>query len=627
MVREMKTKASTSQLVVRNLVVSVKTKHILYGVNTGAQSGDLLAIMGPTGSGKTTLLNTIAGRVQSTSGEITMNGQYFNKHLRRRLGYVLQDDVFMPSLTLYETLYFTAMIRIAESVSVKDKQTRIDDIVKALDLKKCLHTVIGDFFVRGLSGGEKKRANIACEFLTDPDIMLIDEPTSGLDSTTAHNLMTQLKDYATHFNKTIIATIHQPSSQVYHLFSKLLLLMDGKVAYFGIASDALNYFERIGMTCAIHFNPADFLLALLSRDNETSKKILEEADRNKKFEIVCRQSPLSNGQNGHSNHSYTNTSDTDVSKAGLNTNGSAVSFDNICAVGIDTEETSVHSHHAWPTSFWMQYRMLTWRQFRQSKGRILHKYEVIQSLLLATLAGILYFQTDYSYRTLRDKMGTIFFSVTYWGFNCIIATVTGFPAERGVIKKEREAGAYRLSAYYAAKITSDLPLILITPVLFYCIIYWMSAIGDGVLFAIFVGVNLLFCTVAQSIGHIIGTAIPDMKLSFTTVSSYMLFSLLFSGFFNTHLPDWIKWAKYLSIVHYAFGCLNILSTEEMPVLWCNTTSIELYPSCTANTTFVTISDVLKDSGIDCPYFCYIATLGILFIVLRVLGYYVMKWKR
>ncbi|VDI66128.1 Hypothetical predicted protein [Mytilus galloprovincialis] len=224
-------------------------------------------------------------------------------------------------------------------------------------------------------------------------------------------------------------------------------------------------------------------------------------------------------------------------------------------------------------------------------------------------------------------MGTIVFSVTYWGFNCIIATVTGFPAERGVIKKEREAGAYRLSAYYAAKITSDLPLILITPVLFYCIIYWMSAIGDGVLFAIFLGVNLLFCTVAQSIGHIIGTAIPDMKLSLTTVSFYMSFSLVFSGFLNTHLPNWIKWAKYLSIVHYAFGCLNILSTDGMPVLWCNTTSVELFPSCTANTTFVTISDVLKDSGIDCPYFCYIATLGILFIVLRVLGYYVMKWKR
>ncbi|XP_052074941.1 uncharacterized protein LOC127712505 [Mytilus californianus] len=623
----MKTKSSSSQLVVRNLVVSVKTKHILYGVNTGAQSGDLLAIMGPTGSGKTTLLNAIAGRVQSTSGEITMNGQYFNKHLRRRLGYVLQDDVFMPSLTLYETLYFTAMIRIAESVSLKDKQTRIDDIVQALDLKKCLHTVIGDFFVRGLSGGEKKRANIACEFLTDPDIMLIDEPTSGLDSTTAHKLMIQLKNYVTQYNKTIIATIHQPSSQVYHMFSKLLLLMDGKVAYFGKASEALNYFERIGMPCAIHFNPADFLLALLSTDDETSKKIHEEADRHKKFENVCEQNPLSNGQHSHVNHSYTNNSDADISKAGLRTGGSAESFDDVCVVGIDKEETSVHSHHAWPTSFWTQYRMLTWRQFRQSKGRILHKYEIIQSILLALLGGILYFQTDYSYRTLRDKMGTIFFSVAHWGFNCMLGTVTGFPSERGVIKKEREAGAYRLSAYYAAKITSDLPLILIAPILFYSIIYWMSAVGDGILFSIFIGVNLLFCTVAQSIGHIIGTAMPDMKLSLTTVTTYMLFSLLFSGYFNTHLPDWVNWAKYLSIVHYAFGCLNILSTEGMHVLWCNTTSAELNPSCIGNTTFITITDVLKDSGIDCPYFCYIASLGILFIVLRVLGYYVMKWKR
>ncbi|XP_063397177.1 uncharacterized protein LOC134681470 [Mytilus trossulus] len=255
----MKTKSSASMLVVQNLVVLMKNKTILNGINAVAQSGDLLAIMGPSGSGKTTLLDTIAGRVQATSGQITLNGHCLNKQLRCRLGYVLQDDVFMSSLTLSETLHFTAMISIPESVTWKDKQARIVDIVNALDLTKCLNTVIGDFVVRGLSGGERKRANIACEFLTDPDIMLIDEPTSGLDSSTAHKLMIQLKNYATQYNKTIIATIHQPSSQVYHMFSTLLLLMDGNVGYFGKATEALDYFERIGYKCAQHFNPADFL--------------------------------------------------------------------------------------------------------------------------------------------------------------------------------------------------------------------------------------------------------------------------------------------------------------------------------------------------------------------------------
>ena len=228
----METKSSTSELFVKDLVVTIKNKDILHGVNTLARSGDLLAVMGPTGSGKTTLLNAIAGKINIASGEITLNGMRYNKQLRRRMGYVHQEDALMTRLTLYESLYFTAMIRIPESVTFDEKQKRIQNVVDSLDIQKCLHTVIGDMSKRGLSGGEKKRANIACELLTDPDILLVDEPTSGLDSSTAHSLMIQLKSYATDYNKTIITTIHQPSSQVYHMFSTLLLLMDGSVSYF-----------------------------------------------------------------------------------------------------------------------------------------------------------------------------------------------------------------------------------------------------------------------------------------------------------------------------------------------------------------------------------------------------------
>ncbi|WAR01370.1 AB14G-like protein [Mya arenaria] len=155
-------------------------------------------------AGKTTLLNGISGWQKLPSGEITLSGVQFGKQLRCRLGFVLQNDVFFSNLTLWETLYFTAMIRLPESVSKEDKLERLEDIIDALDIRKCRNTlnidciaiskiagtsqtlmgvvvcfiiVIGDNFVRGLLGGEKKRASIASELLTDPDILLLDGTT------------------------------------------------------------------------------------------------------------------------------------------------------------------------------------------------------------------------------------------------------------------------------------------------------------------------------------------------------------------------------------------------------------------------------------------------------------------
>ncbi|XP_053388651.1 uncharacterized protein LOC128551765 [Mercenaria mercenaria] len=211
-----------------NVSVKIGGKKILHSVSGTVAPGELLSIMAPSGAGKTTLLNTLNGRI-SYSGEICVGNTPLNKSLRRRMCYVLQQDYFFANLTLKETLEFTAMIRLPDELSVEEKNVRLQSVIDALDLNKCLDTEMGGIFTPGLSGGEMKRASIACELIRDPDIIFLDEPTTGLDSSTTTSLISLLKTYAAECSKSVIASIHQPSSQNFFQFDKLMLLTGGQV--------------------------------------------------------------------------------------------------------------------------------------------------------------------------------------------------------------------------------------------------------------------------------------------------------------------------------------------------------------------------------------------------------------
>lgn len=258
------------------------SKQILHDVSGMADPGKLLVIMGPSGAGKTSLLNTLAGRQPITSGAITLNNSPLTKDIKRKISYVLQQDVFFETLSLRDTLQFAASIRLSDKLTTEDKQKTVETIIDNLDLRKCLDTMVGGAMMPGLSGGERKRANIACELLTDPYLILLDEPTTGLDSSTAYSLIHTVKTLARTSNKTIVATIHQPSSKMFYLCDNLLLMCSGQVAFYGETKDVVDHFESIGIPVPNGYNPADFIMEKMKESGDIQEKIITAGNRLKK---------------------------------------------------------------------------------------------------------------------------------------------------------------------------------------------------------------------------------------------------------------------------------------------------------------------------------------------------------
>ncbi|XP_042435659.1 ABC transporter G family member 22-like isoform X1 [Zingiber officinale] len=244
-------------------IASSTEKDILQGITGSSRPGELLAVMGPSASGKTTLLSLLGGRTTANivQGSITYNDEPYSKSLKGRIGFVTQDDVLFAHLTVRETLTYAALLRLPRTMSRQQKEERVVNVITELGLQRCQDTIVGGSFIRGVSGGERKRVCIGNEILVNPSLLFLDEPTSGLDSTTTLRVVQVLTEIA-ESGKTVVTTIHQPSSRLFHRFDKLILLGKASLFYFGRASKAMSYFSSTGFSPLIAMNPAEFLVDL-----------------------------------------------------------------------------------------------------------------------------------------------------------------------------------------------------------------------------------------------------------------------------------------------------------------------------------------------------------------------------
>jgi len=648
-----------------------KHKVILNKVSGEAEPSQIMALMGPSGSGKTTLLDILATRSQYTDGTITLNSSTITdnsskiKSLKRKIAYIKQKDVFFEHLTVQDQLMYTAFLRLGNELTKDDKMKEVERVLHLLRLEKCANTPI-----KLISGGERKRVNIGTELLTNPSIILLDEPTSGLDSTSAVALMSLLRSLAHNNGKTIITSIHQPSSAVYHQFDKCMVLADGFVTFLGSPAESLPYLQQLDLSVPEGYNVADYWMDLLVGTSEQvfDSSLREEYNEEKKDESFVEENSLSviNGNESKNEQerfkrkssifdSFTKGKGPSIVQLTTQSRSehackttpkarliNAWSWDDEANGGYaqtqdvlngsshssitDKDNLSLHSEKKFNTSWHTQFFVLTHRSLKNSRSAIFTTLNLTKSVMLGLIMGLLWFQMPYTEKYVNDRSSYFFLTNTYWIFDAMFGALFSFPSERELIYKERASGCYHLSAYFMAKTLSEFPTRMSLPGLYMVISYWLS--GANPKFEIFISttcITLLSVMAGESIGLLISTLVMDFEKAMVIMVVASISLMVSGGFYVENPPAFLTWVTYLSPFTYSYDACQILVFDKnVP---CDGSGILEVVCGVEFVDYATPEQVLEYLNVQGSVSFNIGLLFVLFIIPRYFAFLALKLKK
>uniref|UniRef100_A0ACD5YAP5 Uncharacterized protein n=1 Tax=Avena sativa TaxID=4498 RepID=A0ACD5YAP5_AVESA len=477
---------------------------ILDGLTGYARPGEVLALMGPSGCGKTTLLDALAGRLGSNmkgSGDILINGRR-EKLAFGTSAYVTQENVLMATLTVAEAVRYSAQLQLPDSMSPSEKRSRADDAIKKMGLAAVAETRIGGRARKGISGGQQKRVSICIELLASPALIFLDEPTSGLDSAASYHVMSRIAGIAQRGGTTVVAAIHQPSSEVFELFHGLCLLAKGRTVYFGPASKAIEFFDSNGFPCPMRRNPSDHFLRMINTD-------FEESDEGSTVDMP---------------HAAKVIQTLMASSVSLSTLRSKVEVSRTIKKG-----TSI-----------IQKRRATFL----TKSVVLTKRSMVNMY-----RDIGYYWLRFAiYIGLFLTIGTIFFNVGY------------SYASIQIFEKEWLTGHYGVTEFVISNTLSSNLYLGIISILPSAIAYYLTGLQRGIDHFLFFASTLWACTIlVEGMMMIVAAIVPDFILGVVTGSGIQGLLMLNAGFFrlpsDLPKPVWKYPTYYISYHKYTTQAL------------------------------------------------------------------------
>eukprot|EP00099_Drosophila_melanogaster_P015285 NP_524108.1 scarlet [Drosophila melanogaster] len=577
-----------------------RMKRIINNSTGAIQPGTLMALMGSSGSGKTTLMSTLAFRQPAgtvVQGDILINGRRIGPFMHRISGYVYQDDLFLGSLTVLEHLNFMAHLRLDRRVSKEERRLIIKELLERTGLLSAAQTRIGSGDDKKvLSGGERKRLAFAVELLNNPVILFCDEPTTGLDSYSAQQLVATLYELAQK-GTTILCTIHQPSSQLFDNFNNVMLLADGRVAFTGSPQHALSFFANHGYYCPEAYNPADFLIGVLATDpgyEQASQRSAQHLCDQFAVSSAAKQRDMLVNLEIHMAQSGNFPFDTEVESF-----RGVAWYKRFHVVWLRASLTLLRD----PTIQWLRF---------------------IQKIAMAFIIGACFAgTTEPSQLGVQAVQGALFIMISENTYHPMYSVLNLFPQGFPLFMRETRSGLYSTGQYYAANILALLPGMIIEPLIFVIICYWLTGLRSTFYaFGVTAMCVVLVMNVATACGCFFSTAFNSVPLAMAYLVPLDYIFMITSGIFIqvNSLPVAFWWTQFLSWMLYANEAMTAAQWSGVQNITCFQESADL--PC-----FHTGQDVLDKYSFNESnvYRNLLAMVG-LYFGFHLLGYYCL-WRR
>jgi len=511
---------------------------ILDKVNGIFQTGRMTALMGPSGSGKTSLLDVVAGRKSSGTieGRVLYGGvKPPRATLRQAVGYVEQFDTLVGELSVRDMLMYTAELRLPTTLSTDDKSARVSEVLATLGLEACANTVIGSPLQRGISGGQLKRTNIGLALITKPSVIFLDEPTSGLDSHMANEVAVSLAALAAE-GRTVVCTIHSPTSYAFSKFDDLMMLKQGRVAYHGPCESVAAYLQN---TCGvpppkgIFYSLPEWLVSVTSEASATG-------DSSPPVDWVAS-----------------------FAKSALRKDADALR--DAAAPG-EASGVALTKEAKMPGSLrrlgtLLRYRMTTHYKSGEFLGPRIGDKIVFGLLILGLYYGI---GNEESAQSIQSTASLLYFVSALCGYGAA-AFVPSLTLDRPLFYRELADGCYSPLVYYLSKFIEEAFLCIFTSLLFSCIVFFGVQLQGS--FWTFASVYYLTTMNGITLAYAVAAVVPNMDAANALLPTLVTMWMYFGGLFLLFdkIPVYFEWLSWTSFLRYSWGAQMLNQYKDSSV--------------------------------------------------------------